>query len=335
MKVFEGHNVSEVWGNAYNHLLNKENSKPQFSRMGDTLEVMKCCFSIENSRDRWTLYRKPMISPAFAITEIFWILDGNDEANFINTWNPIFRKFAGKEQNYHGAYGHRLIHNLGFNQLQRVYETLKNNPESRQCVLQIWDGNKDLPKISGKPNSEDIPCNLTASLKIRDNKLEWSQIMRSNDLFRGTPYNFIQFSTLQEIIAGWLGIGIGEYFYFTDSLHVYKHDLGKFSKRENLIDLKNPDKLLFSKEEFDTFFPRCISILKKIYKNGLEYKDIINLKADKIIPQEYKNLLSLSLAYIGLKNKQFGLVQDCELICNNELLLTVWNTWKEERYGNI
>lgn len=31
---------------------------------------------------------------------------------------------------------------------------------------------------------------------------------------------FIQFTTLQEIIAGWLNLDIGEYFYFTDSLHV-------------------------------------------------------------------------------------------------------------------
>lgn len=335
MKAFEGHNVSEVWKQAYNYILNKENSRIQYSRMGDTIEVMKCCFSVENSRDRWTLYRKPMISPAFAIAEIFWILDGSDKSEFINTWNPLLKKYAGDVQNYYGAYGYRLIHNLGFNQLQRVYETLKNNPESRQAVLQIWDGNKDLPINNGKPNSEDIPCNLTSSLKIRNNKLEWSQMMRGNDLFRGTPYNFIQFTTLQEILAGWLDVDIGEYFCFTDSLHIYKDDLERFTNRVNIVDLDNSDKLLFSKAEFDKFFPRCMSILKKIYKNGLENKDIIELKADKVIPQEYKNLLSLPLAYIGLKNKQFDLVQECEEVCTNELLLTVWNTWKEERYRNI
>ena len=35
--------------------------------------------------------------------------------------------------------------------------------------------------------------------KVRQGKLEWSQIMRSNDVLLGMPYNFIQFTGLQEI----------------------------------------------------------------------------------------------------------------------------------------
>lgn len=335
MKIFNGDNISEAWSSAYDYILLADNSSKQSSRMGNTIEIMKSCFSINNSRDRWLFERQPMISPAFAIAEFFWILDGSNDSAFINTWNPLLKKYAGDDNIYHGAYGYRLKYNLNFDQLEKAYETLKDNPESRQVVLQIWDGEKDLPKTNGQPNSADIPCNIVSLLKIRNNKLEWSQIMRSNDMFRGTPYNIVQFTTLQEIMAGWLNLDIGEYFYFTDSLHIYEKDLESFSKRENLSNLNNPDKLLFSKVEFDKFFPRCMGILEKIYKYGLENKDIIDLKDDKIIPQEYKNLLSLPLAYIGLKNKQFNLVQECEEICTNELLLTVWSTWKKERYRNI
>ena len=57
---------------------------------------------------------------------------------------------------------------------------------------------------------------------IRGNKLEWLQVMRSNDLIWGTPYNFIQFTTLQEIMAGWLGVEVGAYNHISDSLHVYE-----------------------------------------------------------------------------------------------------------------
>ena len=38
--------------------------------------------------------------------------------------------------------------------------------------------------------------------------------MRGMIFFRGMPYNFIQFTTLQEIIAGWLNLDVSEYFYF-------------------------------------------------------------------------------------------------------------------------
>jgi len=330
MNIFQEKSISEVWGKVYISLLDENNNSIQNSRIGKTLEMMKTCISVENSRDRWIVNRKPMISPAFAIAEIFWILDGSDESAFINQWNPLMKKYAGDDKKYYGAYGQRLKHHLGFDQIQRAYETLKNNPESRQVVLQIWDGKKDLPFTEGKPNSTDIPCNTTSLLKIRDNKLEWSQIMRGNDLFRGTPYNFIQFSTLQEIMAGWLDIEIGEYFYFSDSLHVYETDMKIFSKREETIISNNSDKLLFSKNQFDEFFPKCMNILKKVYKNGLENKDIVYLQNDKVIPQEYKNLLSLPLAYIALKNKQLNLLKISEEICTNTLLLTIWTLWKKE-----
>lgn len=330
MKLFEGQSVSEVWNKSIDFLLDEVNHLKQNSRVGETLEIMKVVFSVSNPRDRWLVNRKPMISPAFAIAELFWILDGRDDADFINTWNPLMKKYSGNDDNYYGAYGERLKYNLKFDQIERAYETLLNNPASRQVVLQIWDGDKDLPKIVGQPNSTDIPCNISSMLKIRNNKLEWSQTMRSNDIFRGTPYNFIQFTTLQEIMAGWLNVDIGEYFYFTDSLHVYESDLKKFNKREESLFISNEDKLLFSKEKFDIFFPECMKILDKVKEFGVNKKDVDNLIDSQLIPQEYKNLLALPLAYIALKSKQYELLSEIENSCKNMLLLQIWNLWKEE-----
>ena len=80
----------------------------------------------------------------------------------------------------------------------------------------------DLPGPGDAPRSRDIPCNLVSHLLVRQGKLEWLQVMRSNDLIWGTPYNFIQFTTLQEIMAGWLGLDVGTYNHVSDSLHVYE-----------------------------------------------------------------------------------------------------------------
>jgi thymidylate synthase len=109
-------------------------------------------------------------------------------------------------------------------QLERVCEALAKNAQSRQAVLQIWDPEADMPHVDGSPRSEDVPCNICSMLKIRNGQLLWTQVMRSNDLFRGTPYNFVQFTTLQEVMAGWLGVGIGRYTHLSDSLHVYEAD---------------------------------------------------------------------------------------------------------------
>jgi thymidylate synthase len=41
--------------------------------------------------------------------------------------------------------------------LERAYQALSKNPESRQVVLQIWDSTVDLPATDGKPSAEDVP----------------------------------------------------------------------------------------------------------------------------------------------------------------------------------
>ena len=53
--------------------------------------------------------------------------------------------------------------------------------------------------------------------------------MRSNDLFLGTPHNFVQFTSLQEIMAGWLEVEVGSFVLMTDSLHLYSEYIEKLA----------------------------------------------------------------------------------------------------------
>jgi hypothetical protein len=103
-----------------------------------------------------------------------------------------------------------------------------------------------------------------------------------------------------------------------------------FSHRKEQVLVNNSDKLLFSKKEFDQFFPKCMELLNKVQKQGVDENDIVNLKNNQIIPQEYKNLLSIPLAYLALKANNLELVNNCEEICTNNLLLTIWTLWKKE-----
>src|SRR5438876_3201584 len=75
---------------------------------------------------------------------------------------------------------------------------------------------------NGSPRSKDVPCNLVSHLLLRGNKLNWLQVFRSNDLFWGIPYNFVEFTAIQEVMAGWLGVELGEYNHVSNSLHAYR-----------------------------------------------------------------------------------------------------------------
>src|SRR5262249_3724286 len=157
-------------------------------------------------------------------------------------WNPRMTHYTDTDTTrLHGAYGYRLgsqpsllpehadmlrppdsLRPQGgrLDQLRAASEALRRTPDSRQVVLQIWDSALDLPDPDGR--SKDVPCNIMSHLLVRSGKLEWLQIMRSNDLIWGTPYNFIQFMTVQEIIAGWIGVEVGNYTHIASSLHVYQ-----------------------------------------------------------------------------------------------------------------
>lgn len=328
MKIFKATSATNIWLEAADHVLQKHQVRD--SRIGMTLDSGKCLLEVSNPRERWVLHRFPMISPAFAIAEVFWILSGRDDAKFINTWNPILKKFAGDTKLYPGAYGHRLRVHMGFDQIERAYKTLLHNPLSRQVVMQIWDSKLDLPQTNGRPNSEDIPCNLVSLLKINNGCLEWSQVMRSNDIFRGTPYNFIQFTLLQEIIAGWLNVEMGSFVLFVDSLHAYQNDLNTMHIQESRSCSINRDSLFFSKSKFDQFFPLCMELLKEASESGTSINLANKLKAEDNIPQEYKNLLAIPLAYIAYKERNFLVQNKFEAICSNEQIKYIWMTWLEE-----
>jgi len=328
MKIFEASSATNLWLEAADHVFHKHQVRD--SRIGTTLDIGKCLMLVSNPRERWVLHRFPMISPAFAIAEVFWILSGRNDAKFINTWNPILKKFAGDTEFYPGAYGYRLRVHMGFDQLERAYESLLNNPLSRQVVMQIWDAELDLPQVNGRPNSEDIPCNLVSLLKINNGCLEWSQVMRSNDIFRGTPYNFIQFTLLQEVIAGWLNVEMGSFILFADSLHAYQNDLNDMYIQKSRSCPINRDSLFFSKPEFDQFFPLCMELLEEASATGASINLANKLKATDNIPQEYKNLLAIPLAYIAYKEQNFLLQNKFENICSNEQIKYIWMTWLEE-----
>jgi len=127
------------------------------------------------------------LNPAFAIAEIVWIMNGRHDSEFLNRWNSRLPLFAGAGPRYDGAYGHRLRRHFGIDQIQRVCDALSTDRASRQAVLQIWDARTDLPAPDGTAASADVPCNVSSLLKVRGGRLQWTQIMRSNDVFLGLP----------------------------------------------------------------------------------------------------------------------------------------------------
>ncbi len=326
MYMFEGDSADQVWQKAASAFGEEHQLRIQSSRDGDTSEILHSAFSIRCPRQRWVVTRRPSINPAFAIAEIVWILRGRQDSAFLNFWNPQLPRFSGTGPKYDGAYGYRLRHQFATDQLDRAYSALLSAPDSRQVVLQIWDPRTDLPDTSGVPASADVPCNICSLLKVRGGRLEWTQILRSNDLFLGVPYNFVQFTSLQEVLAGWLGLEPGNYVQFTDSLHVYHRDLPRLGQARRDAIGQNDDNLALPKPESDEAFADLERDMLILMSDSLIQSDMEKI-ARRTRPPAFRNFTFVLAAYAARKRGWAGTVREMLTECRNPVFKELCSKW--------
>lgn len=319
-----GRTANEVWRKAADKLLQQKDIID--GRTGGVFEILHSFITIEEPRQKWIYDRIPPISIGYAMAELVWIMNGEDCADVINFFNPQLKKFAGDAKYYHGAYGKRIRSHYGFDQLEKAYYALQSVPESRQVVIQIYDARKDFPIDNGRPRDDDIPCNICSMLKVRQGKLVWSQIMRSNDVLFGMPYDFIQFTGLQEILAGWLGLDLGTYNHYSDSLHLYNRDIPKIGIAEETA-VENNDSLSLCKAETEKIFKEIYGRMKFLaFGDGAE-KEIYSLAQLNSEYAAYNNMMFIIASYVAQKNHFYDLAMELVEKCNNRVYVTMWNRW--------
>ena len=323
-----GRTANDVWRKAASMLLQQKDTVE--GRTGDVFEILHSFITIEEPRQKWIYDRVPPVSIAYALAELVWIMNGQDCSDVINFFNPQLEKFAGRAKFYHGAYGKRIRSHYGFDQLEKAYYALQNVPESRQVVIQIYDTKEDFPTDNGKPRDDDIPCNICSMLKVRQGKLEWSQIMRSNDVLLGMPYNFIQFTGLQEILAGWLELDIGTYNHYSDSLHLYNRDISKVGiAQESFLD--NDDSLSLCKDETEKIFKEIYERMKSLTSSAVVESDIYSLAQLDSGYTAYDNMMLIIASYVAKKKQNDDLVTELMNECTNKVYVAMWDRWNDRK----
>ena len=186
-----------------------------------TIEVLGASLTLTNPRRR--LVDVPparVINPAFAAAEAVWILSGSDDP-WIYLYNERLADYAD-DGRLMGAYGPRLRRWHGtVDQLARVRQQLTDDPGTRRAVIQLFDPEAD----SG--DYKDVPCTLGYRFFLRDGLLHMHTTMRSQDLWLGFCYDIFTATIVQELLASWIGAGLGSYWLCVDSLHLYDRDLPK------------------------------------------------------------------------------------------------------------
>ena len=150
--------------------------------------------------------------PGIGAVEACQILAGESYNDLIVAVGPQFRNYAESDGIFHGAYGPRTR-----DQYPLALDKLRNDSDTRQAVVTLWN-----PNLDNQPDKRDYPCTILHQFRIRNNKLNMSVYMRSNDVWLGAAYDFFQFTRVQIAMASVLGIEPGKYAHHVGSLHIYE-----------------------------------------------------------------------------------------------------------------
>lgn len=191
------------------------------SRNGRTKELTHIGITLRHPWQRALLLPTRKANLAAQIAETMWVLAGRDDMEFLTHYLPRAKDYSDDGKVWRGAYGPRIRGN-GFSkpdQVKFVVDTLKADPLSRQAVISIYDAGKDCGVVS-----KDIPCNDFLQFTSRLGKLDLHVYIRSNDAIWGwSGINAFEWSALQEVVAGLLGIEMGRLHFSVGSFHLYEY----------------------------------------------------------------------------------------------------------------
>lgn len=182
-------------------------------------EILNCCITIENPRDRIISCPERKINMAYAFGELCWYLSGRNDLEMMKYYSKFMEKGTDDGKTLNSAYGYRIFKGqhplIPFNQWENVKRILREDSDSRQAIIHLHTPNNE--------KTNDEVCTLSLQFLIRDNKLNMITTMRSNDIFLGFTYDVFAFTMLQEILANELGVELGTYYHNVGSMHIYKN----------------------------------------------------------------------------------------------------------------
>jgi len=225
MKVYTGAGLGDVY---YQLLRDITEHGRKIVTRGKTCLELPEPITLEYTRPGFCWMRIPgrKFNPFFALAEVMWILSGNGNVEWISYFNKRMRDYSDGKEDFHGAYGVRIRKWIAswsnyayIDQIECAVNKLRKDPFSRQAVISLWDPDRDNPHANMQ--SKDIPCNNLVYYSLRNEELEQTVVIRSNDVVWGTPYNAIQFTHLQALVAGMLGARMGKLTYVIQNLHYY------------------------------------------------------------------------------------------------------------------
>lgn len=229
--------MKEIFLDIYQRL--KNNGKLVSPRGMKVLEVENFSISLP-PLCRFSNFKVRKLSVNYIKKEFLWYLKGDKFDTSIVNHAKLWKQFINSDGVINSNYGQYIFwscHEHGRkSQFEFVVEELTRDRDSRRAVITILQ-----PYHTVIDDLTDVPCTYSLGFRVRDNKLNMSSHMRSQDAIYGLGNDIPAFSFVQEMVYAKLkdtykDLEMGSHYHVVDSLHVYE-------KHFQMLDdiLSNPE----------------------------------------------------------------------------------------------
>jgi len=158
------------------------------------------------------------------IHELLWFLKGETNVKYLrDNAVTIWDEWADERGDLGPVYGKQwrswaAADGREIDQLTRIIDELKVNPNSRRLVVSAWNVG-ELDKMAL------LPCHALFQFYVAGERLSCQLYQRSADALLGVPFNIASYALLTHMVAQQCGLGLGDFIWTGGDCHLYLNHL--------------------------------------------------------------------------------------------------------------
>jgi thymidylate synthase len=158
------------------------------------------------------------------IHELLWFLTGDTNVRYLREHGvSIWDEWADEHGDLGPVYGRQwrswaTADGRSIDQLTRVVEQLKGNPNSRRIIVSSWNvGELDRMAL--------LPCHALFQFYVAEARLSCQLYQRSADALLGVPFNIASYALLTHMLAQQCDLTVGDLVWTGGDCHLYLNHL--------------------------------------------------------------------------------------------------------------
>lgn len=175
-----------------------------------------------NLADGFPLLTTKKVHLRSIIHELLWFLQGSTNIKYlVDNGVSIWNEWADENGELGPVYGSQwrswpTPEGGKIDQIAKVVETIKNNPNSRRIIVSAWN-------VAEVDKMALPPCHCLFQFYVANGKLSCQLYQRSCDTFLGVPFNIASYALLTMMVAQVCDLEPGDFIHTFGDLHIYKN----------------------------------------------------------------------------------------------------------------